>query len=291
MLDSRKAIVTGGSRGFGLEIAREFIREGSNVCICSRNEAELKGAIESLKEYIVDDKQRIVYIKCDISDCSDIDRLYEFAYEELSGLDIVVNNAGIQGPIGEFDKKDWNEIIRVLNTNLIGTLYSIRKAVEVFKRQRSSSEQKEDKSIVNVSGGGATGCRPFFVGYAISKTGIVRATEIIAKEVEKHGIRVNAIAPGAMNTKMLEEIITAGNNAGDELDKAREQAINGGSSIENAAKCVAWLSSEKAVGITGRLISAIWDDWENLNEHFDDIRDSDIFTLRRIIPKDKGFEW
>lgn len=291
MLNLKKVIVTGGTRGLGFEISKEFIRQGSDVCICSRDKNELKKAVEILSEYVVNGGQKIVQIKSDISDYADIDKLYEYAYEELAGLDIVVNNAGIQGPIGAFEENDWNEVMEVLRVNLIGTLYSIRKAVEIYKKQRSFCGFNEDKVIVNVSGGGATGCRPYFLGYAVAKTGVVRATETIAKEVEKYGIRVNAVAPGAMNTKMLEEIINAGSSAGGEFDKARRQAINGGASMGNAAKCVAWLASEKAHGITGKLISAVWDDWERMGEYVENIKNSDIYTLRRIVPKDRGVEW
>ena len=90
---------------------------------------------------------------------------------------------------------------------------------------------------------------------------------------------------------MTDEVIAAGRSAGSEYEKAIQQKENGVVSFSKASKLVAYLSSDKASGITGRLISAIWDDWENLDKHKDEINESDVYTLRRIIPSDRGFLW
>lgn len=186
---------------------------------------------------------------------------------------------------------------------MIGTVYCMRKAIEYFKRctllsrnqnqqnTQSDSSQPKEKCIVSISGGGATGARAFFLGYALAKTGVVRATETLAKEVENDGIRINCIAPGAMNTNMTEEIIAAGQSAGEEYTKALKQKEKGGTPLNKAAQLAVYLSSDKSKGITGRLISAVWDDWQNLEQHKDEIKESDVYTLRRIIPSDRGFTW
>ncbi len=291
-LNGKKAIITGGARGFGYGIAKEFVLQGADVCICSINDNELSSAQSSLEQAVAREDQVIISLNADVSDTADMDRLYSFTLDRFDGaLDIVVNNAGIQGPIGKFEENNWDEVLKVIEVNLLGVMYSMRKAVSIFKEAIRVSGTKEDKSIVNVSGGGSTGARPNFLGYAVAKTGVVRATETLAREVEEYGIRVNAIAPGAMNTNMLEDILNAGKNAGDEYYKSREQKENGGASIENAAKCVAYLASERAAHITGRLVSAVWDGWENFEDHYPDIAKSDLYTLRRIIPKDRGYSW
>lgn len=285
ILYGKKAIITGGSRGLGYEIAREFLKEGADIFVCSINEEEISAAADALVAEVPTHKGRVAFKRTDVSDTNEIDELYEHALSFFGGkLDIVVNNAGIQGPIGRFEETDWEAIQQVISVNLFGVMYSMKKAVPILRSNAGGS-------IVNISGGGATGARPNFLGYAIAKTGVVRATETLAKETEEYGIRINAVAPGAMNTKMLEEILSAGNRAGNEYEKSLKQKENGGASMEYAAKCVAYLASDKSQGISGRLISAIWDDWEHMEAHVGDISDSDIYTLRRIIPKDRGFEW
>ena len=288
-LEGKKAIITGGARGFGYEIASEFIRQGADVSICSRNEKELEEALSRLLPLRTSDSRKVLTMRSDVSKASDIDKLFEFSAAELGGIDILVHNAGIQGPIGEFETNNWDEMLEVINVNLLGTLYCMRKAVEVFKQEHKG--QASDKSIVNISGGGATGARPYFMGYAVAKTGVVRATETLAKETAPYGIRVNAIAPGAMNTKMLDDILAAGEASGEEYQKSLRQKEGGGASMKNAAELAVYLASDKAAGITGRLISAVWDGWKDFDEHVSDIEGSDVYTLRRIIPKDRGFDW
>ena len=291
MLNGRKTIITGGDRGFGFAIASEFVKQGADICICSRNEEALAEAAARLSD-LAGSGQRVIYKKADIADTADTDSLFAFALSEFGGgLDAVVNNAGIQGPIGRFEENDWDEVLQVIRVNLLGTMYSIRKAISVFKEAVKKDGSGKDKSIVNISGGGATGARPYFMGYAVAKTGVVRATETAAAEAAEFGIRVNAIAPGAMNTRMLEEILGAGEKAGGEYGKSLKQKENGGASMEKAARLAAFLASEEASGITGRLISAVWDRWDQLESHAEELKESDIYTLRRIIPSDRGFNW
>ena len=292
MLKGKKALITGGDRGLGYEIAAEFLRQGADICICSRNADAIKEAAVSLRHERQDKEQRILYKKADVSVTKDLDELYKYIFEEFSGdFDTVVNNAGIQGPIGSFEDNEWQEILNVINVNLLGTMYSMKCAIGMFKSMHADGTPVRDRSIINISGGGATGARPYFTGYAVAKTGVVRATETLAKENEAYGIRINAIAPGAMNTRMLEDILNAGENAGDEYRRSLRQKENGGASMENAAGLVAYLASEKAAGVTGRLISAVWDDWKELDKHACDLNGSDLYTLRRIIPRDRGLDW
>ncbi|MCR5747815.1 MAG: SDR family oxidoreductase [Lachnospiraceae bacterium] len=291
ILEGKKALITGGDKGLGYEIASEFVKQGADICICSRNEETLKDAAGRLSKNTVYEGQKVIYKKADISDVAAVDDLYDHILKEFTGqLDIVVNNAGIQGPIGCFEDTEWNEVLNVINVNLMGTLYSMKKAIGIFKDLYRKNGMA-DKSIINLSGGGATGARPYFTGYAVAKTGVVRATETLAKETAEYGIRINAIAPGAMNTKMLEDILAAGDSAGTEYQKSLRQKEEGGASMENAAKLISFLASERSAGVSGRLISAVWDGWNDFDKHLSDIEGSDIYTLRRIIPKDRGFDW
>ena len=147
--------------------------------------------------------------------------------------------------------------------------------------------------IINISGGGATSPRPHFSAYATAKAGLVRFSETLAVELAEHHIQVNAIAPGAMNTAMHQAVIEAGaDRAGKrEFAAAVEQDQRGGVPPVRAAELCVFLASEAAAGISGRLISAVWDDWPSLAEKAGVLASGDIYTLRRIVPKDRGLQW
>ncbi len=271
MLKNKRVLITGAGRGLGGYLAGVFAKSGASVVICSRNEDELKSVAESAGG-------NIYYCRADMGNTEDIDRLYEFAVAKLGGLDAVVNNAGIQGPIGRFDENGWEEWLNVFDVNLFGTAYSMRKAIEIFKKQGSKGK------IINLSGGGATSSRPNFSGYAAAKCAVVRLTEVVADENREFGIDINAIAPGVMNTDML-KLITA---AGQEKSGEREFNIASGqtegdlSSLVKPSQLIEFLVSDKSDGISGKLISAVWDGWDK--DDFADIcRDKDIYTLRRTI--------
>ena len=142
-------------------------------------------------------------------------------------------------------------------------------------------------------GGGATAPLPNISAYATSKAAVVRLTETLAEEVKAVGIEINAVAPGALNTRMLDEILEAGpHRVGPTFyQKALKQQETGGAPPEKAAELCVYLASSQSDGITGKLLSALWDGWQHFEAHQQDIRNSDIYTLRRIIPKDRGMDW
>jgi 3-oxoacyl-[acyl-carrier protein] reductase len=144
-----------------------------------------------------------------------------------------------------------------------------------------------------LSGGGATNPLPRLSAYAVSKAAVVRFIETLAEEVREHKIDVNAIAPGALNTRMLDEVLEAGPAKVGQLffQRALKQKQAGGTSLEQGAQLAVFLGSSRSDGITGKLISAVWDPWPLLSEHLDELRGSDIYTLRRIVPKDRGKTW
>jgi 3-oxoacyl-[acyl-carrier protein] reductase len=155
-----------------------------------------------------------------------------------------------------------------------------------FKTQKSGK-------IIQLSGGGATNPLPRISAYAVSKAAIVRFVETLAEEVKEDGIDVNAIAPGALNTRLLDEVLDAGpGNVGKSFyERALKQKQTGGTPLEKGAELAVFLGSSRSNGITGKLISAVWDPWASLPEHLDELSGSDIYTLRRIVPKDRGKTW
>src|SRR5207245_5975485 len=154
-------------------------------------------------------------------------------------------------------------------------------------------QNRQYGKIVLLSGGGATKPLPYLSAYAVSKAAVVRFGETLAEEVRAYGIDVNAVAPGALNTRLLDEVLEAGpEKVGRAFyEQALRQKEQGGTPMERGASLCVFLASAASDGITGKLISAVWDPWERLPEHLDDIQNSDIFTLRRIVPQDRGMDW
>jgi NAD(P)-dependent dehydrogenase (short-subunit alcohol dehydrogenase family) len=148
-------------------------------------------------------------------------------------------------------------------------------------------------SIINLSGGGATGPRSNFTAYASAKAALVRFSETLAQEVQAQNIRVNCIAPGAMNTALLHEVVSSGIGVvgRHEFEIAEGIIKQGGASMDKVAKLALFLAGDASLGITGKLVSAMWDNWQEWPKHLDQLSTSDVYTLRRISGRDRGIVW
>lgn len=284
-LKNRRALITGASSGLGFEIAKGFINQGADLMICSRSKKNLENAFLALKK-LKTEKQKIYMKLADISKKNECDDLLEESLKAFESVDILVNNAGIIGPKGNFENCSWNEWRNTIETNLFGSAYLIKSFLPSFKKNNYGR-------IIQISGGGATSPMPNVSAYSASKAGIVRFIETIAVELEKFNITANCIAPGALNTKMLEEYLEAGpEKLGEELyKKVLAQKKNGGAPIEKAVKLSVALASENYPKLKGKLISALWDDWENFSEYKDILNESDVYTIRRITARDRNYSW
>jgi NAD(P)-dependent dehydrogenase (short-subunit alcohol dehydrogenase family) len=281
----RSAIVTGGSSGLGQAIARTFLAEGANVAICSREASALEETRQCLIAFI-GDEQRVFARPCDVSQEDQVREFIGAAIEQFGRIEILVNNAAVVGPIGKTEAVEISEWRRTIEINLFGT---VMLCSGLIPHMRSNGYGK----IVNLSGGGATSPRPFFSAYAAAKAAVVRFTENIAEELRGTGIDVNSVAPGALNTRMLKRSLEAGaERIGDtQFNQALRQKETGGNSFEKAASLCVYLGSAASDGITGKLISAPWDPWPTLHEHAEELGKADIYTLRRIVPEDRGKNW
>lgn len=281
----RYALVTGGSRGLGKQIAMQLLKDGVSVGICARNKNELQTISEELRG-LCNEGQKVATFACDVSDQRQIDELFASVFSQFPSLDILVNNAGIYGPMGSLESLSWTDWVRTIEINVFGTVYACRCVLPHFKSNGYGR-------IVNLSGGGATSPLPFISAYGASKAAIVRFTESLAHELDGENICVNAVAPGALNTQMLDEVLAAGPELVGKsyFDRMVEVKKAGGASIEIGAALCAFLASEKADGINGRLISAVWDPWQDLEALAGEIQDTDVYTLRRIIPQDRSMPW
>lgn len=280
MLTNKKAIITGGGRGIGKAIAKAFVGAGAEVLLVARNKTDLEAAQKELSPL-----GRVEVISADVSLETDSAAVAQKAYDLWGRLDILVNAAGVYGPIGPLAEANVAEWRKAIDINLFGTFLMMRATVPLMKKSGRGK-------IVNFSGGGE-GAYANFAAYAASKGAVVRLTETAAEELKSFNIEVNAIAPGAVNTKLLDDLLKAGpEKAGEETYKrSLEQKASGGVPPEKAAELAVFLASDAANGISGRIISAIRDDYRNFPSRLKEIMESDIYTWRRIKPQDRGYNW
>ncbi|HEY1977024.1 MAG TPA: SDR family oxidoreductase [Candidatus Baltobacteraceae bacterium] len=271
-LAGKSVVVTGGSMGIGYATAREALQGGANVTIFARGARELEKAAHDLSSEGYED--RVNWIAGDVSVAADVERLFERASARFSGIDGVVNAAAVLEPIGTILDVDPAAWLRTVEIDLFGTFLVTRAACAAM-RERGGS-------IVLFSGGGASAAYPNFTAYACSKTGVVRFAETAAREMEPFGIRINALAPGLVATRMVEITRRSG---------AAGASAAPPVSPDRAARACVFFLSDAARGITGKFVSAVHDGYERWPERLDELRDSDLFTLRRILPRERGMEW
>ena len=283
-LNQRNALITGGSQGLGKVIASHFLAEGARVVICSRNETELQAARDELAEKFPGGV--ILSRPCDVSNEAQVNALVNFTLEEFGSLDALVLNAGVYGPMGDTESVSLEEWRRAMDINLFGVLLPCRAVIPHFKKAVRGK-------IVVLSGGGATNPLPQISAYAASKAAVVRLMETLAEELRKFNVEVNAIAPGALATRLVDEVLAAGpEKVGAAFyEKNKVWKEKGATPLELGAALAVWLASEASNGITGKLISAQWDPWKTLPEHREELAKSDIYCLRRIVPEDRRKKW
>ncbi|PYK78417.1 MAG: dehydrogenase [Verrucomicrobia bacterium] len=284
-LCNRGAIVTGASQGLGRMIAQRFVEEGANVLFCGRDD-QMLASVETELQSAAFAGQKVIARRCDVSSNNEVEAMFRQYDSELGQLSILVNNAGIYGPKGPTEEVDWDEWQRCIEINLCGTVIPCRYAITRFKKLGEGK-------IINLSGGGATSPLPNLSAYAASKAAVVRLTETLAEELRDWHVDVNAIAPGALNTRLLDEILQAGpERVGAEFHaRAVKQSQTGGVPLALGADLCVYLASEQSNGISGKLISAKWDPWSSLHKYKNELGATDIYALRRITPEDRCRNW
>lgn len=165
-LHGKTAIITGAGRGLGRSVAWAFSREGARVAICARAEDELKDTGLEIRRL----GRSCVIKRADVCNPKDVDALVQATLDAYGRVDILINNAAVQGPIGPLAEVDDTAWVQTIQTNLLGTYFCIRRVLPDMIAARRGK-------IINVSGGGATSPRPNFSAYAASKAAIVRLTE------------------------------------------------------------------------------------------------------------------
>ncbi len=198
-LEGNIAIITGGGRGIGAATALLFAQQGAKVVISSRTESELHEVAKTINDKTGEGSA--LAVTADVTNETDVIRLFQTALDHFGPVDILINNAGaiVVKPVDETSYDEWKLQQKV---NLDGTFLCTREAFQQMKKT------KKGGSIVNISSlAGIRGTEKFpgFSSYVAAKHGVVGYTEGLAVEGKEHGIRVNCVAPGAVDTKMLHD--------------------------------------------------------------------------------------
>ncbi len=272
-LDGKVAIITGASKGIGRAIAKTFAKEGCNLVTVSRNFDEIRKAAEELGKF----GPEVLPLACDVSVPKDVKEMVKETIKRFGRIDIFVNNAGIYGPFGPFVDNDLEMWKKAIDINLMGTMICTKYVLPYMIRSGKGK-------IINLSGGGSGGpATPTISAYVTSKMAVVRFTEVIAEEVKDHNIQVNSIAPGAVNTRLLDQVLGAmGKVEKKFLERSLKQRETGGVPPEKAADLALFLASEESDAVTGKLISAVWDDYRNFGKRLEEIIGTSLYTVRRI---------
>jgi 3-oxoacyl-[acyl-carrier protein] reductase len=283
-LKNLNALVTGSSQGLGKAIAEQFLHEGAHVVLCARSENDLTATRDELARRFP--HQKVSAKTCDVSNERQVAELVDFAVAELGSIEALVLNAGVYGPMGPTESVSLNEWRRALDINLFGVLLPCRSLIPHFKKAGHGK-------IIVLSGGGATNPLPNISAYAASKAAVVRLMETFAEELRSFHVDVNAIAPGALATRLVDEVLSAGPEkvGAAFFEKNKSWKEKGAVPLELGAQLAVYLASAESDGITGKLISAQWDPWRDLQKHRDELTKSDIYCLRRIVPEDRGKKW
>lgn len=273
-LRGRVALIAGGGRGIGRAVAEAFAAEGAAVVAGARTAAEVHAVADLIRRRGGEAEA----VELDVSDAPSAAAAVDASVRRFERLDILVNAAGIYGPIGltwEVAPEEWQRAVRV---NLLGTLNTCRAAIPLMLEAGYGR-------IINFSGGGATAPLPRFSAYAASKAAVVRLTETLAEELRGRGVTANAIAPGAVDTRLQDEVLSAGERAGELYGRMRRlrESGEGGVAAALPAALAVFLASESAGGITGKLISAAHDGWQSWDaQRIAELDGSAWLTLRRL---------
>jgi NAD(P)-dependent dehydrogenase (short-subunit alcohol dehydrogenase family) len=263
-LSGKAIVVTGGSMGIGESAAQFCLRAGARVLLCARGHEDLDAASSRLHDEGFGNA--VATFAADVSDERDVARIFDDAKQHFGYVDGVIHAAAVLGTaanVVDADAADWFDTVRI---DLFGTFLVVREACRAMRELGGR--------IVLFSGGGASLPYPDHTPYACSKVAVVRFAETVAQEMHPYGIEINCVAPGLVATRMTTEIDTS-------------RAVP----REYGGRAAAFLVSDAARGINGKMVSAVHDDYVRWPERLDDLQTTDIFTLRRILPKERGMDW
>jgi 3-oxoacyl-[acyl-carrier protein] reductase len=201
----RTALVTGSTRGIGKETTLLLLKKGLNVIISSRSQDSVDNVIEGILDKFPSNKENILGLKCDVSKHSEVKTLVDVSVKRFRKIDVLVNNAGIVyfKSIMDTTEEEWDKTI---DTNLKGVFLFTKEVLPYMIQNKSGV-------IINVSSGAGKYGFPNLSTYCASKFGVIGLTESVAKEVTGYNVKIMAICPGGVDTKMIKDIVKVGYNA------------------------------------------------------------------------------
>ena len=271
-LENRSAIITGAGRGIGRAIALAYAKEGARLALAARTAAELDDVAQEARAL----GASALVIPTDVADQEQVDDMVAQVVDRYSSVDILVNNAGIGGPVGALQDNDPGYWADTLQVNLIGTYLCCRAILPVMLRQ-------DRGRIINVSGSGGSTAASHISAYCASKAAVVRLTECLALELDGTNIHVNALGPGGIHTRLVEEMQeeAAASGSAEIYDQSRIVTSGGGESMQRVAELAVFLASDEAGSLSGRLVSTR-DDLPDAPGRIPEIMTSDAYLLRRV---------
>ena len=277
-LQGKTIFITGGARGIGLSIAICCKRAGANVVVVSRTQFDLDRALVQLNQL---EGSLSLALRCDVSDQKGLLDAFQRSFDRYGAIYGVIAAAAVSGPIGSFIENDFDDWKRAIDINLNGTALTVHVAYPFMKDPAGGR-------VILFSGGGQ-GPLENFSSYVTAKGAIWRFAETVGAELCDKNIFVNAIAPGAVNTFFLDDVLSAGpQKVGERIyQKSLEQKKNGGQSPEKAAELCLYLLSEESRGLWGKTLSAIWDPYRQI-KNTAEVSQTDLFTYRRVVDQDGG---
>ncbi|HXX22855.1 MAG TPA: SDR family oxidoreductase [Terriglobia bacterium] len=270
-LTNEVCVIVGASGAIGSAVARRFYAEGAHLALTF-----LTAEPQALCDELSRGPGRAACYRLDVGDWKHVQTVIRQIKTDFAGIDVLVNCSGTQGPIGPLEALDMAKWTKAIETNLLGSVYLARAVLPIMKERARGK-------IILFSGGGAAYGRPYFTSYSSSKAAVVRFAESLAQELDAANIQVNAIAPGPVRSRMWDEMRAAGEAGGPKLlEELKRMEETGGTSPDRAASLAVFLASERSNRLTGRLLSAVWDDWEHITNRMEEIAASEAFTLRRV---------
>jgi 3-oxoacyl-[acyl-carrier protein] reductase len=271
-------VLTGSSTGIGRALATHLLAQGHRVWGLARSDQS---------DFAAQYPGAFFFSRCDVADWAQVQAAATAAAAAWPHLDGLICCAGLQGEVGPAitaDPVNWSATVRA---NLDGTFFPIRAFHPLLARAPRRAK------VVAFSGGGATKPRVNFSAYGVAKTGVVRLIETLAEELREQPIDLNSIAPGAINTRLTDEVLALGPTIAGaaEYAAAVKQKASGGASLDKALGLVEWLLSPASDGVSGRLLAAPWDPWSTLDRHAPALAKSDVYTLRRIVPEERSLNF
>ena len=272
-LDGRVALITGGGRGIGRAIALAYAAEGARLALSARTSSELEETARLVSERY---GSEVITAVADVSIREQLDGAVARTLEQYGAIDVLVNNAGNIGPVGRVWDNDPEDWARTVAVHLMGVFYGCRAVIPLMLERGRGR-------IVNMSGVGG----PNMSAYDAAKSGIVNLTENLALELADTPITVNAISPGSIHTRMWEETRDLALAIGDMATYERGVQVTSGegASIERAAELAVFLGSDDCGALSGRLIRAFGDRFEEFPGRVDEIMESEAYLLRRVDPE------